>query len=52
MIEIGETTLINPEIIQHSEEVFSSEESCLSLPDFVGYVQRHKKITVEYQDLL
>lgn len=52
MIETGETVLINPKIIQHSEEVFSSEESCLSLPDFVGYVHRYKKVTVEYQDLL
>ncbi len=52
MIEIGETVLINPVIIQQSEEVFVSEESCLSLPDFVWYVQRYKKITVEYQDVM
>jgi peptide deformylase len=52
MVEIGETVLINPKILQHSEEVFSSEESCLSLPDFVGYVHRYKKVTVEYQDIL
>jgi peptide deformylase len=51
MIEIGETILINPHIIQHSETMFLSEESCLSLPDFVWYVHRYKKITVEYQDL-
>ncbi len=52
MTEIGETVLINPKIIQQSQETFVSEESCLSLPDFVGYVYRHKKITVEYQDIL
>jgi peptide deformylase len=52
MVETGETILINPFIIQQSEEVFVSEESCLSLPDFIWYVQRYKKITVEYQDIM
>lgn len=52
MIEIGETALLNPKIISHSDEIFVSEESCLSLPDFVWYVERYKKITVEYNDLL
>lgn len=52
MIEIGETIILNPKIVKHSEETFISEESCLSLPDIIGYVNRFKKITVEYQDLL
>ena len=51
MIEIGETVLINPKIIKHSQTSFVSEESCLSLPDFIWYVNRSKKIIVEYQDL-
>lgn len=52
MIETGETVLLNPKIITYSDDIFVSEESCLSLPDFVWYVERHKKITVEYHDLL
>lgn len=51
MIEIGETVLINPKIISESDEVFASEESCLSLPDFVWFVNRKKKILVAYQDI-
>ena len=51
MVEVGETILINPHIIEQSEQTFSSEESCLSLPDIVDYVPRAKIITVEYQDL-
>lgn len=52
MVEIGETALLNPKIINHSNDFFTSEESCLSLPDFVGYVKRYKKITVQYQDVI
>lgn len=51
MSEIGETVLINPTIIKHSEETFSSEEACLSLPNFVWYVDRYRRVTVEYQDI-
>ncbi len=52
MIEIGETALVNPIIISYSDDFFVSEESCLSLPDFTWFVNRHKKVTVQYQDLL
>lgn len=52
MTEIGETALANPVIIKHSDDFFISEESCLSLPDIIWYVNRYKKITVQYQDLL
>lgn len=52
MIEIGETALVNPTIIGHSDEYFLSEESCLSLPDIIGYVKRYKIITVTYDDLM
>lgn len=49
--EIGETVLINPTIIKHSEETFSSEEACLSIPNFVGHVERYRRVTVDYQDI-
>lgn len=49
--EIGETVMVNPIIIEQSEEYISSQESCLSLPHLEGVIKRHKKITVEYQDI-
>ena len=51
MIEIGETVLINPTITQQEEKTMLSEESCLSIPDFTGYVERKKSITIDYQDI-
>ena len=51
MSETGETVLINPTIIKHSDETFSSEEACLSIPDFIGYIDRYRRVTVEYQDI-
>ncbi len=46
----GETIMINPEIIEKSQEMTVEEEACLSLPDLRGNVARHKKITVSYID--
>lgn len=43
--------LINPEIIQYSEEMETSEEGCLSIPQIELPVERAKKIKVRYQDL-
>lgn len=40
---------INPEIIL-TEGTQIDEEGCLSLPDLTANVQRHKKITLTYQD--
>ncbi len=51
MIEIGETVLVNPQIIKESDKYIKSEESCLSIPDYSGIVQRKKSITVSYQDI-
>lgn len=42
--------MINPEIIEKSQEMIVEEEACLSLPDLRGNVARHKKITVSYLD--
>jgi peptide deformylase len=41
---------VNPEILEHSEEVFSSTEGCLSVNEIVT-VKRFKNIVVKYQDL-
>lgn len=40
---------INPEILQ-SDTPCIVEESCLSVPDFVGYVRRNAEVTVRAQD--
>ena len=42
--------LINPEIIEQSEEVVEGEEGCLSIPGMVGVVDRKPKLKVRYQD--
>jgi peptide deformylase len=39
--------LVNPEIIQASEEKVSGTEGCLSIPGLVGDVDRHTKIVVK-----
>lgn len=48
---LWETLLINPKILNISEEKQVSEEACLSLPKERGYVERAKRIEVEYLDL-
>jgi peptide deformylase len=39
--------LVNPEIVEKSEEMVLGVEGCLSVPDLVGEVDRHEKITVK-----
>ncbi|CAN5289390.1 peptide deformylase [soil metagenome] len=42
--------LVNPEIIQASEDVSEYEEGCLSIPEFFDMVSRPKCVTVRYLD--
>jgi peptide deformylase len=42
--------MINPVITRKSEKMFISEEGCLSLPNILGNVKRHQKVTVSYRD--
>ncbi len=49
---IGDFVFINPVITEKSEEMVKSEEACLSIPNIVWTVKRHKKITIEYYDEL
>jgi peptide deformylase len=42
--------MINPVIVEKSQEIVTSEEACLSVPDVIWNVKRHKSITVEYLD--
>jgi hypothetical protein len=42
------TAMINPRIINHSEEVVTGWEGCLSVPGKRGKVPRYKWVEVEY----
>ncbi len=42
--------LVNPEIIWESDEMVAGIEGCLSIPGWVGEVDRHKSIRVKAQD--
>lgn len=52
VIDIGEGVieLVNPVIVDHSEETINSSEGCLSFPDQWGMVERPHRVTVEAQD--
>lgn len=43
--------MVNPEILELSEELEDGEEGCLSLRGYWGHVKRHSFLTVRYQDL-
>lgn len=42
--------LINPEIIEHSQETMLNEEGCLSVPDQRAEVERYMSVKVRYVD--
>jgi peptide deformylase len=42
--------LINPELVDRSEELMVSEEGCLSVPEIYDKVQRHARVRVRAQD--
>ena len=42
--------LVNPKIVRRSKELVFEEEACLSVPGFVGEVERHAAITVKAQN--
>lgn len=39
---------VNPEILEASEELFSYEEGCLSVPDFYDDVERPARVKIRY----
>lgn len=41
--------LVNPEIVEHSEEMVEGMEGCLSVPGLMGKVNRHEAVTVKAQ---
>lgn len=46
----GPYSLINPEIIDRSEETETAWEGCLSWPGYVGEVERHARVSVKALD--
>jgi len=42
--------LVNPEIVRQSKESLIDHEGCLSVPGFIGEVERHESVTVKSQD--
>jgi len=49
--QLSETIMINPVFLKKSQEMSVGEEACISLPDEIGDVKRHKSIHIEYLDL-
>lgn len=48
----GPLTLVNPEIIDSSDELFELWDDCMSVPGHVVRVERHRSISVRYLDEL
>lgn len=42
--------LVNPDIVERSDELMVNEEGCLSVPQFYEKVERHKRVVVEALD--
>lgn len=50
-IDLGvPTTVINPKITYKSEEQFALWDDCMSFPNLLVQVMRHKQIILEYRD--
>jgi peptide deformylase len=43
--------VINPEILEHSDELVKDWEGCLSIPGIRGLVPRHRRIRARYQTM-
>jgi peptide deformylase len=48
----GSILMVNPEILERSEDTVSFKEGCLSLPGFQLEAERNKSISVKYSDPL
>jgi peptide deformylase len=42
--------IINPKIVEASEEMFELWDDCMSFPNLLVRVQRHRSLTLEYMD--
>jgi peptide deformylase len=48
--EMEPTPMINPRLVNHSDEVVKDWEGCLSIPGIRGLVPRYRAIAIEYCD--
>ncbi len=48
--EVERYVLVNPEIVEASDELEEGIEGCLSIPGWVGEVERHRRVVVEAVD--
>ncbi|MCW5964077.1 MAG: peptide deformylase [Bryobacterales bacterium] len=48
---IGRVNLVNPRIVDRSAETFAIWDDCMSFPDLLVYVLRHRRCSVVYTDL-
>lgn len=39
--------VVNPEIVRHSQETEMGNEGCLSIPGFIGEVERYDQVTIK-----
>lgn len=46
----GPFLLVNPEITWRSEETFLVWDDCLSIPDLLVHVRRHRSVSLTYRD--
>lgn len=50
-LAIGRIDLVNPRITERSAETFAIWDDCMSFPDLLVRVLRHRRCTIEYMDL-
>ncbi len=50
-VEEPPIVVINPEIIERSDELVKGWEGCLSIPGLRGEVPRHRRIAARYRDV-
>jgi peptide deformylase len=48
---MGRVDLVNPRIVERSQETFTLWDDCMSFPGLLVHVLRHSRCTVQYQDL-
>lgn len=48
--EMSPTPMLNPQLVEHSDETEKGWEGCLSVPGIRGLVPRYRSVTIDYVD--